>query len=434
MADITVNYGDEHQPIDGFGACDRNCGSLSDSTMDTLYSVASGIGLSLLRASFDVNGYNVDADPANAQKAVARGATVWGAPWSPPGIWKDNGDENNGGHLLVANYGNWSDSFVSFYNLMKGTYGVTVVGLSVQNEPDFSASYPSCIYTNSQMVAFIKVLGPKLAALSPPPVLISPEPSNWALLWNASPDPATNNGMANYILNDATASSYVGVLATHDYAYATVAPNTSFTQRLWETEVSTFDTFDPTITNGLTVASWIHRSLVTGNVNAWHYWELVNVEGDNEGLLASDFSVTKRLFVMGNWSRYVRPGWKRVGVTGAVSNVSVSAFKGPTGDVAIVAVNTGSPVSVSFALSGPSLTAKVSTHVTSGTSLGAIGTDGNLSSGSVSGSVPATVTPSANSFTVLLVQGVTTLTSTTASQSQVSVRELAQTVPAGVSC
>ena len=37
-------------------------------------------------------------------------------------------------------------------------------GVSAQNEPDFTASYASCLYTTEEMVAFLNVLGPKFQA------------------------------------------------------------------------------------------------------------------------------------------------------------------------------------------------------------------------------------------------------------------------------
>lgn len=400
MADFVINWSDERMAIDGFGASDRNCHTLSGATMDLFYSTVSGIGLSLLRCSFDVNGYNEDADPQNAVKAVARGARVWAAPWSPPGIWKTNGSENNGGHLFSANYTDWSNAFVSFYNLMKNTYGVTLMGMSIQNEPDFSAPYPSCLYSNAEIIAFIKVVGPALQALSPRPLLIAPESANWGGLW----------GYGDAILADGTAAALTDLFATHDYTYATT-PHAATTQKLWETEVATFDGPTATIANGLTVASWIHRAFVTGNVSAWHYWELLN-NSDNEGVIIDASTLTKRLYVLGNWSRFVKPGWTRVSTTGSVTNISVTAFKEKlTGRYAVVVVNnTGSTATLTFQMGSALYQGVVAPNITSGTAIGAIGTDGNLSVGSASAGIAATINPSGNQFTGVIPSGVTTFT------------------------
>jgi glucuronoarabinoxylan endo-1,4-beta-xylanase len=147
---------------------------------------------------------------ANAQKAAARGAKVWASTWSPPAAWKDNNSTTDGGHLLMAHYDDWATVLAGFASAMQ-RYGVALYGISPQNEPDYTAPWNSCLYSSDQIVAFIKVLGPKLAALNPRPKLIAPEASNWGSLW----------GYGDAILQDATASSFTDIIATHDYTYVT---------------------------------------------------------------------------------------------------------------------------------------------------------------------------------------------------------------------
>src|SRR5262249_3975987 len=92
-----------------------------------------------------------------------------------------------------------------------------------------------------------------------------------------------------------------------------------------------------------------------------------------------------------------------IGVSGSLSGIyGVSAFKNPsTGDFAIVVVNSsGSDIAdVSFAISGAAISGSVIPYVTSGTAIGAFGSDGNLSAGSTSSNVPTSITPVGNTFT-----------------------------------
>ncbi|HEX3776573.1 MAG TPA: malectin domain-containing carbohydrate-binding protein [Polyangiaceae bacterium] len=326
-SDVAVNLNDIRQRIDGFGASDKYA-TLSDAQADLLFSQSAGIGLSILRVAISPDATDISTY-ANAQKAAARGAIVWGSPWSPPAQWKDNGSTSNGGHLLTADYDAWATSLASFASTMAQN-GVTLYGISAQNEPDYSADWDSCLYSSDQMIAFIKVLGPKLSALNPRPKLIAPEASNWGALW----------GYGDAILADSTASAYTDIIATHDYTYATPTHD-AISKPIWETEVSSFDGPSTDIGNGLTVASWIHRALVTGQVSAWHYWWLIGQANDNEGLINAGNVPTKRLYVLGNYSKFVRPGSNMVGITGPVpSGVSVSAyFNAATGGIAIVAIN-----------------------------------------------------------------------------------------------
>jgi glucuronoarabinoxylan endo-1,4-beta-xylanase len=82
---------------------------------------------------------------------------------------------------------------------------------------------------------------------------------------------------------------------------------------IWETEMSSFDAFDPSIGNGLMVAQWVHDAIANG-VTAWHYWWLLNLNGDNEGLIghnvgsdpietANPSITTKRVYTVGNFSK-----------------------------------------------------------------------------------------------------------------------------------
>jgi glucuronoarabinoxylan endo-1,4-beta-xylanase len=340
---LTVNFTDVHQRIDGFGAADVWLGTLSDSLADLFFSPTNGIGLSILRVGIDVNGNDISAY-SNATKAAARGAVVWGAPWSAPGAWKDNGTTTNGGHLLPADYDAWASRLAGFAATLKANSGVSLYGISAQNEPDYTASYDSMIYTNQEMTNFVKVLGPKLAALNPRPKLMMPEVSSWGNAW----------GFSSSVLSDSVAASYLDIIAAHQYAGVS-APQTS-ARPIWETEQSSFEGFDPSIGNGLMVARWIHDAITIGNVNAWHYWWLVGLNGDDEGLIgySGNSTITKRLYTVGNFSKFVRPGFNVVGVTGAPGGVSVTAYENvSTGAFVIVAINqNGGPVSFSATLNG----------------------------------------------------------------------------------
>jgi glucuronoarabinoxylan endo-1,4-beta-xylanase len=361
---VVVDGNDVHQHIDGFGASDAfDTPLLTDALEDLFFSPTKGIGLSILRTQVGetTQPSSYSGNFSNEQRAIARGAKVWAAPWTPPGMWKDNGMLNNGGNLLTAHYSDWAASLV-YYIQTAAQNGVPIYAISVQNEPDFTASYESCTYSPKTMVDFAKVLGPQLAMLNPRPLLMLPESSNWDLL----------AGYVNAIEADATAKSYTDLYATHHYAGQPHYPST--TKPLWETEVSTFDPFDPGINNGLHVAQLIHDAISSGNVSAWHYWWLFGLNSDNEGLIGKDGdpsdkpTMTKRLYTMGNYSKFVRPGFVVIGVSGVPAGVAMTAYKDPTqGTVVIVAINNaGHDVALNVAFSGPSTT-QVTPWVTSST-------------------------------------------------------------------
>jgi glucuronoarabinoxylan endo-1,4-beta-xylanase len=283
---------------------------------------------------------------SDATKAAARGAVVWAAPWSAPGSYKDNGTPTNGGHLLVADYDAWATTLAAFAGKLQQNAGVPLYGLSVQNEPDYTASYYSMLYTNQEMTNFIKVLGPKLAALNPRPKLMMPEVSSWGGAW----------GYSSSVLADSTAAQYLDIIAAHQYAGVS-APQTS-ARPIWETEMSSFEAFDPSIGNGVGVAKWINDAITIGGVSAWHYWWLIGANTDDEGLIGYSYNttITKRLYTVGNFSKFIRPGFVVVGVTGSVANVALTAYENTsTGAFVIVAINqSGSSTPITVSLNGMS--------------------------------------------------------------------------------
>jgi glucuronoarabinoxylan endo-1,4-beta-xylanase len=333
--------------MDGFGASDRDLGDLSDAQISLFFDAAnnSGIGLSILRTSISPSGQPSNGDWSNLQRAQALSVKIWAAPWTPPGNWKTNGSESNGGDLLSSHYADWATSLVG-YVTSGASNGVTISAVSVQNEPDYTAFYDSCIYSSSEMVAFIQTLGPMLAALNPRPKLIMPETSNWSSLWS----------FTSAVEADPTASSYTDIYASHQYAGSPAQQSNA--KPIWETEFSTFDGFDPSINNGISVAQTIHQAITSGGAQAWHYWWLIGIGTDNEGLIGSSNdppgqpTMTKRFYALGNFSKFVRPGFVRIGTRNEPSGVLMTAYRDPSGSTfAVVAINTnGADTPVTFAL------------------------------------------------------------------------------------
>ena len=352
--------------MDGFGAADVWMSPITDAQADTFFDANKGIGLSLLRIGISTTGANL-ANWSDATKAQARGAAVWAAPWSPPAGDKDNGTTTNGGHLVAADYGTWAATLAGFAATATSN-GVTLYGVSAQNEPDFVASYDSCIFSGAQMASFVDVLGPALHALTPPIKLIAAEPDLWSDLWGGS------NNYGNAILNDSMAKTQVDVLATHQYGNGAVtAPPANVPQHIWETEASgvmgsTQAGPSSDIANGIAVAGWIYDAIATGGASAWHYWWLISLNADNEGLLLEGGGTTKRLYTMGNFSKFVRPGYVRSTVSGTPpAGVRVLGFQNPgDGTTVLVAINSNTAATnASFFVGGTEWPSAVTPWLTS---------------------------------------------------------------------
>ena len=137
--------------------------------------------------------------------------------------------------------------------------------------------------------------------------------------------------------------------------------------------------YDPTMTQGFWLADQIDSDLTVAGDSAWYWWtalspklgcdpkaqpecvKQVNDVGFNDGLIYYDpnfatdgvdrIFVTKRFYVMGQFSKYVRPGAVRHDVSGLPAGVHSMAFTSPTG-YTVVTWNEGASA-VSYGLSVP---------------------------------------------------------------------------------
>ena len=322
-----VNWNDVHQRIDGFGASSAwMSGSLPASDADLLFSTNTGAGLSLLRTRIAPDGTSWET--SIAQQAQARGAKIWSTPWSPPAIYKSTNSVNGGSFVSsAANYQGYAAQLANYVASMTNA-GISLFAVSVQNEPDYSTTnYESCLWTAQQVHDFVPYLATALSnnnAASTRILVAEDEIWKWDL--------------AAAAMND-NVSNLVGVLAAHNYG-SSAAAVTQFgnpcPKPLWETEH--YFGSDDTIVNGVALAQEIHSFMTVAGANAYHYWWL---QGSGTGSLVGNSWTTpaKRIYVMGNYSRFVRPGYYRIGVSNNAFT-SISAYKDMnSGSFAIVAIN-----------------------------------------------------------------------------------------------
>jgi len=337
-----VNWNDLRQRIDGFGASSAwMSGSLSTSAADLLFSTNNGAGLSLLRTRIAPDGTSWET--SIAQQAQARGAKIWSTPWSPPAADKDSGVVNGGNFVSsVANYQGYAAQLANYVASMTNVLGTNLYAVSVQNEPDSNHpdtyvtnsgiittnfGYESCIWSAKQIHDFVPYLSTALSNnnVASTRIMVA-EDESWK--WD----------LAATAMND-NVSNLVGVLAAHNYGSSATAV-TQFgnpcPKPLWETEH--YFGSDDTIVNGVALAQEIHSFMTVAGANAYHYWWL---QGSGTGSLVGNSWTTpaKRIYVMGNYSRFVRPGYYRIGVSNNAFT-SISAYKDTnSGSFAIVAIN-----------------------------------------------------------------------------------------------
>ena len=368
-ANVTVNvdYNNARQTIEGFGASATWVANDIDSfspakqtqILDLLYKTSQpGAGLSWVRVGsflcnynpspgvFDWNYWGIQSgmrwlQRVNAGYAVNKYVV---SSWSPPAWMKDNNSCTNGGHVLPAQYANLAALKIQWLNNAKAQLGFEAQVESVQNEPNQRTTYDSCEWTTSEMSTFVaNHLQPALATSGLSARLMAPEVSFYSNFDNAWGFP---------LLNDPGTRAAVSIVATHGYGrtdnFSTPCNScTQYNKPIWQTEDSNLDgRYNGSIDDGLTWSTEIYKALNGGRFSAWFYWWVMTLNNDNQGLInanpATDsFQVPKRLYVLGQFSRFIRPNSVLLLSTSSDSTLQVTAVRPASGAVAVVLANTG---------------------------------------------------------------------------------------------
>jgi O-glycosyl hydrolase len=439
---VAVKLDATRQTIQGFGLNTALMPGDKTIPVDQVFGTtgANAIGLSILRVGMNPNGTLTGKYVAEAK---ARGAKVIGSTWSPPANCKTNMNTQQGGHLLESCYDSWATTIANFAE-QQGLYA-----MSIANETDFASckakgppctdDYDTTVYTGKMITAFVKVAGPKLKAKGVK--VIAPEASEWIHAWSnlsatgstvashpQSSDPLNCGCYSNTIGSDAacaqtcrdgngydyghwlwkdqTAWNAFDIFGVHEYdsqiAYAWPADVNGGVRNkeVWQTEMSGVRYWPEEgpsthIQNGVAVAGWIHSALTVGEASAWLYWWYeAYYQNDNEGLalIQGSSTIAKRYFTMGNYSKFVRPGYVAVEVVGnSNANVLISAYKGTDGTVVVVAINKGTAaVTVPIAITGGTAPTMMTPNVTSSTDNLVAKTAVPVSNGSFSAMLGAT--------------------------------------------
>src|SRR5579871_2925501 len=329
----TVDATQTNQVIRGFGAASAwNAASNLSPYASTLWAVDNTnghAGLSLLRTRIDPtdsgsgSAWNNEAGPMTLAKSVNPNITIWSTEWSPPAVYKGNNSVDGGGSngsltssakFLGAASGSpnsadtgYASYLTRYISYIQSKFGVTLYAVSCQNEPDWDPTYDAAIWNAGQFDVFTGAFHSALqsAGLSTKQMITESFGDRLAL--------------ASTTMNDATNAPFVSIIAGHIYGGGPNALSAGgfshlTTQDNWETEISDVSGAGPdnSMTSGLVEAGWLYKSIVNANMNAFHHWWIWG--SDNSALITSS-GVSKKLMVLGQYSKFVRPGYFRMGAT-----------------------------------------------------------------------------------------------------------------------
>ena len=404
-ADVTINWEQTYQRIDGFGAFGGRIvpffeSPKRDSIMSYLWGNA-GLQLNMVRGkvlhTYPFNkqtgvvtikpaGVDIDVDVNSASytsltavqkehlgqlwilkkiKERYQVPITFASTWTPPLSMKTNTSQESAKWFNGLNFNTSSGDFARYLAGFANSYqneGVNFYAISPSNEPenvfsDWDASY----WNSAHLGQFVtNNLRPALnqVGLNTTKILSS-ENAAW--------------GTANTFLSGMDRSN-VDILAGHGYVEVgeLIGGKRGLNQNpvtwnyatgnkpVWMTETSDDSgSYDNTMVGGLKLATSMHKFLAECNVNAFVYWLGMLAIRNNESLICtnSDGSLDfpKTYDVMGQFSRYIHAGYFRFAATVQNNSVlKVSAYKDPnTGKFSLVAINPGADaISTTIRLQG----------------------------------------------------------------------------------
>lgn len=276
------------------------------------------------------------------------------SPWSPPAWMKDNNDVLHGGKLLPKYYQSWANFYVKFIKTYEAL-GIPVWGLSVQNEPMAKQKWESCIYTAEEERDFIKrYLGPTLQKQG--------MAGKKLIAWDHNRDQVYQR--ASTILEDPAAAKYVWGIGYHWYETWT-GSNMMFdnVRRVAETfpnknlifTEGCIESFKRARINEWFIGERYGHSMVNDFNNgtvAWTDWNILLDENGGPNHVGNfcfapvhadtqtgELIYTNAYYYLGHFSKFIRPGAKRVVAASNRTDLQTTAFINKDGKLAVVVLN-----------------------------------------------------------------------------------------------
>jgi len=287
--------------------------------------------------------------------AKAKGQmTIFASPWSPPGFMKTNNDMLHGGKLKPEFYQSWANYYTKFIKAYQQE-GIPIWGITIQNEPMATQTWESCIFSAEEERDFLKTyLGPtmKREGLSDKKIIA----------WDHNRDLVYQR--ARTILTDAKAASFVWGIGFHWYEPWSggdpMFDNVKLVHETFPEKNLIFtegcaDSFNASRLKDWKLGELYGRSMINdfnGGAVGWTDWNVLLDEtgGPNHvgnfcfapvhaDTKTGELTYTNSYYYIGHFSKFVRPGAKRIASSPSRSQLLSTAFVNPDGKVSVVVMN-----------------------------------------------------------------------------------------------
>ena len=352
-----------------------------DEIMKAYYDPKNGIGYTLARTNIhscdfssgsytyvkegdkELKTFSIDHDkqfriPFIKQAIAAAGGklTLYASPWSPPGFMKDSTHMLRGGKLKPEFYDAWAMYFAKFIKEYEKE-GMPIWGVSIQNEPMATQRWESCIYSAEDEGNFLKKsLGPTLEkeGLGTKKIII----------WDHNRDLIYQR--VSTTLSDPEVAKYVWGIGFHWYEtwtggdmqfenlrrVAETFPdkNLIFTEGCAESfnmdrmyAWALGERYGKSMINDFNAGTvgWTDWNVLldeTGGPNHVQNFCFAPLHGDTH---TGKLYYTNAFYYIGHFSKFIRPGAKRIASSSNRADLLTTAFINEDGKVAVVVMNQG---------------------------------------------------------------------------------------------
>jgi glucosylceramidase len=260
---------------------------------------------------------------------------------------KTNGEMNHGGRLKPEYRAAWANYFVRYIQEYS-RQGVTIWGLTMQNEPEANTGWDTCQYTPAEQRDFIRdYLGPTLKRAGMRNIKI--------MAWDHNRDDLVE--VADVLYSDPVASRYLWGTAYHWYSDGNFQ-NMELHHDAWPEKPLLLT--EACQDGGAHIGDWApgerYGSSIISDLNRWSVgrvdWNLILDEtgGPNHANnfcsapIIADTAHDQLLFqssyyYMGHFARFIRPGARRILCSSSQANLEATACVNPDGAVTVVALN-----------------------------------------------------------------------------------------------
>ncbi|MBL0134953.1 MAG: glycoside hydrolase family 30 protein [Chitinophagaceae bacterium] len=291
-----------------------------------------------------------------AMAAAGGSLNLFASPWSPPSWMKTNHDMLHGGKLDPAFYDSWAMYYTKFIKAYEKA-GIPVWGISVQNEPMATQRWESCVYSAEEERDFLKKhLGPTMEkeGLKEKKIIV----------WDHNRDLMFQRAQTYF--DDPEAAKYAWGIGFHwyeDWSGGTqMFENVKRVNEAYPDKKIFFtegcaESFDPKRFYAWSLGEEYGKSMITDFNNGmvgFTDWNILLDElgGPNHAknfcfapvhgdVKTGQLIYTNAYYYIGHFSKFIKPGARRVTAAASRSQLLTTAFLNPDGKMVVIVMNQG---------------------------------------------------------------------------------------------